>query len=296
MVGAGHAAYTDRFHELARLVPHLVTPENKRIERYIYGLALQIRGMVAAMEPTIIQSDILKAGVLTDEAIRNGSLKKNTKKRGNCEKGSRDGNVKDDNKRSRTGRAFTTTTNPVRNEYTGPRMVNLLNARNPTAARGACFECGGTDHYKAACPRMNRAPRYGGNLPNQAMASEGGQGRGNNASGQLVEINKVIRGCKLEIEGHTFDIDLILFGHESFDVTVGMDWLSRHKAKIVCHEKVVRIPLPNNEMLRVLGDRPEEKARQLKSAKAKEQKLKDIVVVRNFFEVFPDDLSGLPPS
>ncbi|GJW81749.1 hypothetical protein Tco_0145724 [Tanacetum coccineum] len=33
MVGAIHAAYTDRFHKLARLVPHLVTPENKRIER-----------------------------------------------------------------------------------------------------------------------------------------------------------------------------------------------------------------------------------------------------------------------
>ncbi|GJU26982.1 hypothetical protein Tco_1165603 [Tanacetum coccineum] len=51
MVGAGHAAYTDRFHELARLVPHLVTPESRMIERYVYGLALQIRGMMAAMEP-----------------------------------------------------------------------------------------------------------------------------------------------------------------------------------------------------------------------------------------------------
>ncbi|GKB67074.1 putative reverse transcriptase domain-containing protein [Tanacetum coccineum] len=40
MVGVGHAAYTDRFHELARLVPHLVTPESKRIERHAYGLAL----------------------------------------------------------------------------------------------------------------------------------------------------------------------------------------------------------------------------------------------------------------
>ncbi|GJY99084.1 hypothetical protein Tco_0516514 [Tanacetum coccineum] len=43
MVGAGHAAYTDRFHELARLVPHLVTPESRKIERYVYGFALQIR-------------------------------------------------------------------------------------------------------------------------------------------------------------------------------------------------------------------------------------------------------------
>ncbi|GJZ14877.1 hypothetical protein Tco_0550554 [Tanacetum coccineum] len=51
MVGAGHAAYTDRFHQLARLVPYLVTPESRKIERYVYGLAPQIREMVAAKEP-----------------------------------------------------------------------------------------------------------------------------------------------------------------------------------------------------------------------------------------------------
>ncbi|GJR41404.1 putative reverse transcriptase domain-containing protein [Tanacetum coccineum] len=61
------------------------------------------------------------------------------------------------------------------------------------------------------------------------------------ASGQLVEIDKVIKGCKLEIEGHVFDIDLIPFGHESFDVIIGMDWLSNHKAEVVCHEKVIEL-------------------------------------------------------
>ncbi|GKD14437.1 putative reverse transcriptase domain-containing protein, partial [Tanacetum coccineum] len=91
------------------------------------------------------------------------------------------------------------------------------------------------------------------------------------ASGQLVEINKVIHDCELEIEGHTFDIDLIPFGHGSFDVIIGMYWLSRHRAEIVCHERVVRIPLPCGEMLRVYGERPKEK-------------------------VFPDDLLALPPS
>ncbi|GKE06813.1 hypothetical protein Tco_1398831 [Tanacetum coccineum] len=158
MIGADNAAYTDRFHELARLVPHLVTLENKRIERYIYGIAPQIH-----------------------EAIRIGSLKKNTEKRGNGGEPSRDRNVKDDNKMTRTGNAFATTANPVRREYTRtapkstnynlhhspespcracfscnylrhiakdcrvvPRMVNPVNARNPTATRGACFECGGT--------------------------------------------------------------------------------------------------------------------------------------------------------
>ncbi|GJR73744.1 putative reverse transcriptase domain-containing protein [Tanacetum coccineum] len=105
------------------------------------------------------------------------------------------------------------------------------------------------------------------------------------ASGQLVEINKVIRGCKLEIEGHTFDIDLITFGHGSFDVIVGMNWLSRHKAEIVCHEKVGRIPLPNVKILRVLREKPEEKMKHLMSAKTEEQKLKDVVIVRNFLEL-----------
>ncbi|GJT35293.1 putative reverse transcriptase domain-containing protein [Tanacetum coccineum] len=314
MIRAGHAAYTDRFHELARLVPHLVTPKKKRIERYIYGLAPQI--------------------------LRTGALKKNTENRGNSGELSRDGKVKDDNKRSRTGRAFAiTTSDPIKKEY--------------------------TDHYKAACPRLVRAPEQRGNRPNQALAINGGQGHGNNgnqarerafmlgaeearqdpnivtstftlnnhyattlfdygadfsfvsitfirlldiepsnlgftyeieiASGQLVEIGKVIRGCKLEIEGHIIDIDLIPFGHRSFDVIVGMDWLSKHKAEIVYHAKVVRSPLPHGETLGALGERPKEKVRHLVSAKVKEQKLKDIAVVRKFSEVFPDDLSGLPP-
>ncbi|GKG60771.1 hypothetical protein Tco_0614333, partial [Tanacetum coccineum] len=44
----------DRFHELARLVPHLITSESRMIERYAYGLALQICGMVAAIEPKTV--------------------------------------------------------------------------------------------------------------------------------------------------------------------------------------------------------------------------------------------------
>ncbi|GJX24994.1 reverse transcriptase domain-containing protein [Tanacetum coccineum] len=188
IVGVGHAAYTDRFHKLARLVPHQVTPENKRIERYIYGLASQIRGMVAATKPTIIQKAMQKASTPTDEAIRNGSLKRNPERRGNGEEPSRDRNVKDDNKRTRIGNDFATTANPVRREYVGaapkavPKMVNPVNARNPTAAHGACFECGGTDHFKAACPRLNQAHRPGGNCPNQAMANNWGQGRENNSN------------------------------------------------------------------------------------------------------------------
>ncbi|GJZ65971.1 putative reverse transcriptase domain-containing protein, partial [Tanacetum coccineum] len=115
------------------------------------------------------------------------------------------------------------------------------------------------------------------------------------AGGQLVEIDKVIKGCKLEIEGHVFDINLIPLGSGSFDVIIGMDWLSNHEAEIICHKKVVRIPLPDGKVLRVIGERPEEKMRHLRSAKTKEQKQEEIVVVRDYPEVFSNDLPGFPP-
>ncbi|GKF38077.1 reverse transcriptase domain-containing protein, partial [Tanacetum coccineum] len=99
IVGAGHAAYTDRFHELARLVPHLVTPKTT--------------------EPKTIQKAMQIAGTLTNEALRNGFIKKNPKKRRNMGEPSKDRNTRDDNKRTKIGNAFSTTTNPVGRENAG---------------------------------------------------------------------------------------------------------------------------------------------------------------------------------
>ncbi|GJR19732.1 putative reverse transcriptase domain-containing protein [Tanacetum coccineum] len=185
-----------------------------------------------------------------------------------------------------------------------PRNVNPVNVRNPTPTRGACYECGSTDHLKSACPRLNRAQGPKGNHPNQVVVNNGDQGhrnQGNQARGiepselgfryeieiasrQLVEIDKVIKSCKLEIDCHVFDINLIPFGHRSFDVIIGMDWLYNYKAKIIYHEKVVRIPLLDGKVLRVLGERQKEKARLLMSAKASDKKQEEIVVVRDFLE------------
>ena len=41
----------------------------------------------------------------------------------------------------------------------------------------------------------------------------------------------------------------------SFDVIIGMDWLSSHRAEILCHEKAIRLPLPNGEALIIYGDK-----------------------------------------
>ncbi|GJT09995.1 putative reverse transcriptase domain-containing protein [Tanacetum coccineum] len=370
MVGAGHATYTDRFHELARLVLYLVTPESMMIERYVYGLAPQIRGIMAATEPKTMQKAVQISGALIDEVVRNDSIKK-VEKRGNVGEPSKDRSGRDDNKRTRTGNVFTTIVNPVGRENTGTwpkcttcnsyhvpggpcrtcfncnrprylardcrgvlRNVNPVNARNPTIR--ACYECGSTNHGhgKQRNQARGRAFMLGAEearqdpnivtstftLNNHFATTLFDSGADHSfvsttfipllglepgdlgfryeieiASEQLVEIDKVIKGCKLEIEGHVFDIDLIPFGHRSFDVIIDMDWLSNYKAEIICHKKVVRIPLPDGKVLRVVGERPKEKARLLMSAKASDKKQEEIVVVRDFPEVFSDDLSGLPP-
>ncbi|GKG01872.1 putative reverse transcriptase domain-containing protein [Tanacetum coccineum] len=71
------------------------------------------------------------------------------------------------------------------------------------------------------------------------------------ADGKKVEVDRVICDCKLELGSSLFSINLIPLGHGSFDVIVGMDWLSQHKAVIVCHEKVVEIPVEDGRILRV---------------------------------------------
>ncbi|GJX65475.1 putative reverse transcriptase domain-containing protein [Tanacetum coccineum] len=87
------------------------------------------------------------------------------------------------------------------------------------------------------------------------------------ADGKKVEVDRVIRNCKLELGTSLFTIDLIPLGHGSFDVIVGMDWLSEHKAEIVCHEKVVRIPLESGEILHVQGERTPGIAKALSNVK-----------------------------
>nr|GEY12445.1 putative reverse transcriptase domain-containing protein [Tanacetum cinerariifolium] len=73
-------------------------------------------------------------------------------------------------------------------------------------------------------------------------------------SGLKVVTNMIVRGCRLALESHTVVIDLIPFGHGSFDVIVGMDWLSNLRAKIVFFEKIVQILSSNGDILEVHGE------------------------------------------
>ncbi|GJU70094.1 putative reverse transcriptase domain-containing protein [Tanacetum coccineum] len=143
------------------------------------------------------------------------------------------------------------------------------------------------------------------------------------ADGKLVGIDTIIRGCTLNFLDHPFNIDLMPVELGSFDVIIGMDWLRRCHAVIVCDEKLVQVPY-GNETLTFCGNESSNgresrltviscsKAQEYMakgcqvflaqiSAKKEEDKsegkqIKDVPIVRDFPEVFPEDLPGLPPA
>ncbi|GJY12471.1 putative reverse transcriptase domain-containing protein [Tanacetum coccineum] len=116
--------------------------------------------------------------------------------------------------------------------------------------------------------------------------------------GRISETNVVLRGCTIGLLGHLFDIDLMPVELGSFDVIIGMDWLAKYHALIVCDEKVVRIPY-GDKVLIIRGDNGDD-GTQVTSKKVddklEEKRLKDVLIVREFLEVFPEDLPGLPPA
>nr|GEU71145.1 reverse transcriptase domain-containing protein [Tanacetum cinerariifolium] len=92
------------------------------------------------------------------------------------------------------------------------------------------------------------------------------------------------QGCTLTLLNQPFEIDLMPIKLGSFDVVIGMDWLSKNHAKILCDEKVVHIPIDGETLIiRVVEKKSDEK------------RLENNPVVKEFPDIFPKDLLSLPP-
>ncbi|GJT60113.1 putative reverse transcriptase domain-containing protein [Tanacetum coccineum] len=134
------------------------------------------------------------------------------------------------------------------------------------------------------------------------------------ADGNLVSINIVIQGATLNLLNQPFEIDLMPIKLGSFNIDIGMDWISKYHARIICDEKVIHIPI-NGETLIIQGDQSKTRQNliscikteryiswgcqvfiaQVMEKKSDEKRVEDILVVREFPEVFPEDLPSLPP-
>ncbi|KAD4385747.1 hypothetical protein E3N88_25916 [Mikania micrantha] len=135
------------------------------------------------------------------------------------------------------------------------------------------------------------------------------------ANGKQITVSTVYRNCPLTLNDYTFTIDLIPMELGSFDIIVGMDWLSSHRVEVICSEKLLRIPLPSDRVLEVKGDQAKRSVKIISCIKARKclqkqciaflahvvekekdkKKIQDVPVVKEYPEVFPEDLPGLPP-
>nr|GFA51825.1 putative reverse transcriptase domain-containing protein [Tanacetum cinerariifolium] len=73
------------------------------------------------------------------------------------------------------------------------------------------------------------------------------------ADGKIIGVNTIIHGCTLNFMNHPFNIDLMPVPLGSFDVIIGMDWLSKYHGVIICDEKIARVPF-EREMLIFQGN------------------------------------------
>ncbi|GKA30836.1 putative reverse transcriptase domain-containing protein [Tanacetum coccineum] len=134
------------------------------------------------------------------------------------------------------------------------------------------------------------------------------------ADGRVVSTNTVLKVCTLSLMNHIFKINLMPIELGTFDVIIGMDWLVKHDVVIVCGGKVVRIPYGNKTLV-VEGDKGGSRLKIISCIKArkyveqgchlflahvtkkksKEKQMEDVLVIRDFPKVFPEELPGLPP-
>nr|GEU63329.1 putative reverse transcriptase domain-containing protein [Tanacetum cinerariifolium] len=298
-------AYTQRSQELILLYTRIVPDEEDKVERFIGGLPDNFKGNVIAANPARLQDAIRIVNRLMDKKLK-GYAARSAENKKRMESNPRDNRVE-------TVRRLDTRLGIIRKDCPKMRSQNRGNqTRNKTRGNEVItkdYAIGGGGKN----PNSNVVT--GTFLLNNCYASilfDWGIDRSfvlttfsdlldvapstldtsyavELIDGRVLETNIILRGCKLGLLGHPFNINLMPVELGSFDIIIGMDWLAKYHALIVCDQKVVRIPYGDEVYLaKVTSKKAEDKL--------EEKRLEDVPIVREFLKVFLEDLPGLPPA
>nr|GEU42308.1 hypothetical protein [Tanacetum cinerariifolium] len=290
------------------------------VEKFIGGLPDNIQENAIAAEPKRLKDAIRIANNLMDQKLK-GYAVKNAKNKRKLEVNQRDNRRQQPPfKRQKVGgqnvvRAYTAANNEKRG-YIGPLPYCSKSGKKTEEASGKAYVLGGEEanpdsnvvtgtfllnnHYASmlfysSADRSFMSTTFS-TLLDITPDTLGVSCAVELADRRIFKNNTVLRGCTLGLLGHPLNIDLMLAELGSFDVIIGMDWLANHHAIIVCDEKIVRIPY-GNEVLIVQGFLiflAQIMKKETKD-KSREKRLEDVPIVRDFSEVFSEELSGFPP-
>ncbi|GJU62931.1 putative reverse transcriptase domain-containing protein [Tanacetum coccineum] len=218
--------------------------------------------------------------------------------------------------------------------------ITVLVHQNALTAGNLGHTGKGPGHFRSNCPQWKTKNQGNGSGVARAYAvGVAGQNPDNNvvtapttldhgynvelADGSIIWVNMVLLGCTLNFLNHPFHVDLMPVEMGTYDVIIGMDWLTKYQAIIDCAKKIVRIPF-GSEILIFHGDGSRNKRGTRLNIisctkaqkyvlqgchvflahitvketgdKSKKKQLEEVPIVKNFPEVFPEDLPGLPPT
>ncbi|GKD69440.1 putative reverse transcriptase domain-containing protein [Tanacetum coccineum] len=112
------------------------------------------------------------------------------------------------------------------------------------------------------------------------------------ANRRIIGLNNILRGCTLNILNHPFNIDLMPVELGSFDAIIGMDCNQGHEARlhIISYTKTQEYMLKGCPVFLANVNTKETEG------KSEKKRLEDVPIVWDFPDVYPEDLSGLPPT
>ncbi|XP_071703897.1 uncharacterized protein [Rutidosis leptorrhynchoides] len=353
--------YNNRFLELAALCPSMVTPESRKIEKYIIGLPPQIQGNVIAAGKETIEATMLMTQNLVMAARRNAKKKQtevkatDNKRKFEPTQGSGQNSNKKVGDTTKSGYIGTKplckrcdrhhhglcTAECGRCKKIGHSIKNCkvaLPATNTTPTVPTCFGCGEKGHYKNNYPKNNNATA--GNAKGRAFFMTAEEARDdedvitgmflvNNcyasvlfdtgtdksyvstkfcalfdekpqtldtkylvemANGKFVKVDRIYKECNLTLANKTFKVDLMPVELGSFDVVLGMDWLSPMKVGIQCFDKTINSPLETGEILVIQGDKGGSKLNLISCIKTRKYLMKGCqAILAHIKEVKPDE-------
>ncbi|GKC49161.1 putative reverse transcriptase domain-containing protein [Tanacetum coccineum] len=327
-------AYAMTWTELKKKITDKMFPEESdKIEKYVGGLPDMIHGSIVASKPKTMQEATEMAIKVMDKRIHTFVDRqiKNKRKPDNNQQPQHH----HQNKRQNTGRAYAAGTRECPKLKNNNNRGNQVGGGNAPAKVYAVGHAGTNPDSNVVTGTFLLNNRYAfilfdtgadRNFVSTAFSSKiaitptalDHYYDVELADGRIIRLNTILRGCTLNILNHPFNIDLMPVELGSFDAIIGMDWLVKDQAIIVCAEKIVRIPW-GNETLIVHDDgsnrRHEPRLHIISYSKTQEymlkgcpvflahvttkevedksekKRLEDVPIVRDFPEVFPEELA-----
>ncbi|GKC84530.1 putative reverse transcriptase domain-containing protein, partial [Tanacetum coccineum] len=251
------AAYTQCFQEIALMCTKFLADETEKVDKYINGLPDNIHRNVMFVRPKTLDEAIELANDLMDQKLRTYAERQNENKR-KAEKKVYTRDLPLCTKSIPTTPPTTpppTTTTTTRIQRLGAYALGGRDASpDPNVITGTFLL---NDHYAkilfdAGADRIFVSNTFSTLIEITSTTLENHYDI-ELADGKIIKVNTIIRGCTLNFMNHPFNIDLMPVPLGSFDVIIGMDWLTKYHGVIIYDEKIVRVPF-GREMLIFQGN------------------------------------------